>query len=127
VSVQALVLSWVCNLFFVIYSIVQVQGWFQIWTLLYSLVFMNISWEIERLMRVFFVQNRLKLAADRRDAKRKHSNDILVLKDVHKVNMVKLVNEKRLAESEKMQLRSLVSIYGQILKSFFVSIIFDIY
>jgi hypothetical protein len=125
--VQALVLSWVCNLFFVIFSIVQVQGWFQIWTLLYSLVFMNISWEIESLMRVFFVQNRLKLAADCCAAKRKHSNDILVLKDVHKVNMVKLVNEKRLAESEKMQLRSLVSIYGQILKSFFVSIIFDIY
>jgi hypothetical protein len=122
VSVQALVLSWVCNLFFVIYSIVQVQGWFQIWTLLYSLVFMNISWEIERLMRVFFIQNNLKLAADRRDAKRKHSNDILVLKDVHKVNMVKVVNEKRLAESEKVQLRNVVSIYGQILKSFFVGI-----
>jgi hypothetical protein len=81
---------------------------------------MNINLEVERLMRVFFVQTRLMLADDRRDAKRKHSDDI------HKANMVKAIDEKHLAETEKVQLRSSVSVHRQILKVYFVGIIFDI-
>jgi hypothetical protein len=107
--VQALILTWVINFLFLLLSIIHVRGWFQIWTLLYSLVFMNISWEIERLMRVFFVQNKLMLEADRICSNRIYNEDMAVVNEVHQNKMLKASNEKQLVEYEKTQLRSLVN------------------
>jgi hypothetical protein len=68
---------------------------------------MNINWEVERLMRVFFVQNKMMLASNRLSAER----DISVLNNQHQIKLLETLseNEKKLAESEKIQLRSLVS------------------
>jgi hypothetical protein len=78
-----------------------VGGWLQVWSLLSALVFMNMNWEVERLMRVFFVQNKLMLAANRSSIK---------LENLHNINLLKASSEnaKKLAEAEKKQLRSLV-------------------
>jgi hypothetical protein len=100
-SIHALMLSWVFILFFVIFSLVIVEGRLQIWILLSALILMNVNWEVERLMRVFFVQNKLMLAANRSSVE---------LENLHNINLLKASSEnvKKLAEAEKKQLRSLV-------------------
>ena len=58
ISVRALMISWALALFFVVYSIVEVKGWLQSWTILYSILFINISCETERFNRVMFIQSK---------------------------------------------------------------------
>jgi hypothetical protein len=94
---HALLLSWVCIFFFTLFSIVRVRGWLQLWIFFIALILMNMNWEVERLMRVFFVQNKLMSAKVRQN---------IDLGKIHQISL--LENEKKLAETEKIQLRSLV-------------------
>jgi hypothetical protein len=58
-------------------------------------------------MRVFFVQNKMMVASNRLNAER----DTCVLNNQYQMKLLEALseNEKKLAESEKIQLRSLVS------------------
>jgi hypothetical protein len=94
---HALLLSWVCIFFFTLFSIVRVRGWLQLWIFFIALILMNMNWEVERLMRVFFVQNKLMSAKVRQN---------IDLGKIHQISL--LENENKLAETEKIQLRSLV-------------------
>jgi len=110
VSVHALIASWICILFFVIFSMVYVGGRIQAWSLISTIVFMNINWEVERVSRVFFVTNKSMLAANRLSVE---------LENMHQINLLKNLseNERKLADSEKNQLRSLMGNVAHDLKT----------
>ena len=55
VSLTSLALSWCSNVIFVAYCISYAQAGSQLWTLVFSLFFMGITLELERLMRVAFL------------------------------------------------------------------------
>lgn len=55
---QIILLSWVTSTIFVVVSIVYVRGWAELWTALYSLLFLCIIIEVERLMRFSYGQNK---------------------------------------------------------------------
>lgn len=54
---QIILLSWAISTIFVVVSIVHVSGWPELWTALYSLLFLCITVEVERLMRFSYGQN----------------------------------------------------------------------
>ena len=123
ISVEALVICWICVNFFVIYSVVQVEGWLQLWTIVYTLVFMNISYEIEKLMRVTFVQTRAMLDAERSklisDLQIEAEVNLTKLRNRHVLELVEVSaeNERKLREKEIFQLRSLMGNVAHDLKT----------
>ena len=106
ISVEALVICWIATVFFVLYALLEVKGWRQMWTLAYSVIFMNISYEMERSYRVVYDQ-RIKAA---------YSAEIT---ERHKLNMqVKAQSiEAKLREKEDLQLRSLMGNVAHDLKT----------
>jgi signal transduction histidine kinase/CheY-like chemotaxis protein len=106
ISVEALVTCWIATVFFVLYALIEVRGWRQIWTLAYAILFMNISYEMERSYRVLFVQ-RMKVAYSAEVTER------------HKLNMQakSLSIESKLREREALQLRSLMGNVAHDLKT----------
>ena len=53
---QIILLSWAISTIFVVVSIAYVRGWPELWTALYSLLFLCITVEVERLMRFSYAQ-----------------------------------------------------------------------
>ena len=97
VSVHALIISWALVLFFVTYALIELKGWLELWTLLYSIIFINISCEIERCNRLIFIQSKiLARSADFQKANER----ILEQNDAE--------DERKLKEQETLQLRSLM-------------------
>lgn len=78
-----------------------------IWILLYSILFMNINWEVERLQRVLFAQTWEMQAAN--DLKYKQKTDYNISQSTIQRLEESSGNERRVAENEKNQLRSMVS------------------
>jgi hypothetical protein len=64
-SIRVAILQWVISTIFVIVSIAHVNGWLQLWTIVYSVFFLCISCEIERFFRSSFLlhQHALELQA----------------------------------------------------------------
>ena len=54
---HVILLSWLISVSFISASLIHVKGWPELWTLLYSLFFLYLITEIERLMRISFLQN----------------------------------------------------------------------
>jgi hypothetical protein len=106
ISGPAVLICWSLNLFFVIVSAAHVGGFLEIWTILYSILFMNISFMIERLMRVTFVEGRAALAAVTTSIE--HERGLLE---------VSIENERLLKEKEIYQLRSLMGNVAHDLKT----------
>jgi signal transduction histidine kinase/CheY-like chemotaxis protein len=106
ISVEAVVTSWIAIVFFVLYALIEVRGWRQIWTLAYVILFMNISYEMERSYRVLYIQ-RKKVA---------YSTEVT---ERHKVKMREksLSIEAKLKEREALQLRSLMGNVAHDLKT----------
>ena len=123
ITVEALAICWVFVIFFVLYSLIRVEGWIQLWTVLYSIIFINISFEIERLMRVTFVQTRAMLAAERskliRDLQLEAEVNLTKLRNRHELEIVEVSaeNERKLREKENFQLRSLMGNVAHDLKT----------
>ena len=123
VSFEALLLIWLIVICFLIYAFARVEGWLQIWTIAYSLFFMNISYEVERLMRVAFVQTSAMLAAERlkliRDLQREAEVNLTQLRNRHELEIVEVSaeNERKLREKENFQLRSLMGNVAHDLKT----------
>ena len=123
ISFEALIFIWLLVNFFLIFAFVQVDGWLQIWTIIYSLFFMNISFEVERLMRVAFVQTRAMLAAERskliRDLQREAEVNLTQLRNRHELELLEVSaeNERKLREKENFQLRSLMGNVAHDLKT----------
>jgi hypothetical protein len=103
ISVEALTLSWLLIVVFVVYAVVLVNGWFQIWTILYVIIFINISYEFERLMRVSFLHNKEMLTAEaekRRSLKIQQEADteLMTIRSRHQIEISQMSceNEKKL-------------------------------
>jgi hypothetical protein len=111
ISVEALTLSWLLIVVFVVYAIVLVNGWFQIWTILYVIIFINISYEFERLMRVSFLHNKEMLTAEaekRRSLKIQQEADteLMTIRSRHQIEISQMSceNEKKLrCELDELQ------------------------
>lgn len=54
---HVILLGWLISVSFISASLIHVKGWPELWTLLYSLFFLYLITEIERLMRISFLQN----------------------------------------------------------------------
>jgi len=93
----------------VLYSIICVQGWNDIWTLVYITILINIAFEFERWMRISFLrtlatrhEEKIKIeaiVAEQTSAMNSHLNN-------HELYLIGAENEKKLAEAENFQLRS---------------------
>ena len=113
-SVTAVVISYALALATVVFSAVYVQGcWELSWTIFYSLIFINISFEFERWMRISFLQhlrikesdrekNRALLRRQQLEAELTGRNHQLLLADMAEENKMTL------AHAEKRALRSLM-------------------
>ena len=106
VSIQALFLSWAANITFVIIATAHVGGYLELWTIMYSIIFVNISYVIERLMRISFVQSRATIAAVQLSSK--VALDLLELSNE---------NDRKLKAKEMNQLRSLMGNVAHDLKT----------
>ena len=109
-SMEALLFTWLSSLGFVVYSIVYVQGWLQIWTILDALGFMVLSFEFERFLRQSYKQ--FKDVAEAQNDKFRAEADarLSALNNLHRLEVLKLVadNEKKSKELEILQLRGLM-------------------
>lgn len=54
---HVILMSWLISAAFIVASVIYVKGWPELWTILYSLFFLYLVTEIERLMRISFLQN----------------------------------------------------------------------
>lgn len=106
ISVEALIACWIIITFCVLFALYEVRGWPQIWSLVYSGIFMNISYELERSSRVLFVQ-RMQVAYSTEIASRRKAN----------LNDRARLIEIKLHEKEALQLRSLMGNVAHDLKT----------
>ena len=106
ISVSALVVSWVICVTFVIVASIHVGGWLQIWTVLYSSLFIIITFMIERLTHATFLQGQDMVAAC--ELRAKHQLELLELTSE---------SERKLREKEVLQLQSLIGNVAHDLKT----------
>ena len=115
VSMQALLIAWISNIIFVLVATLHVGGWLEAWVIIYSIIFINITYMIERLMRVTFVQSRATIAAVELNSQ--HEFDLLEIStDI----------ERKVKEKEIQQLRSLMGNVAHDLKTPLHSIVADL-
>lgn len=119
VSVYALIFSWIGVVIYVVIAVVHVEGWLQSWTILYSTIFMSISFEIERSVRLAFLRNRDFQLAERKKLSQDAEFSLLTLKNNHEIELLQVSteNEKILREVESYQLRSLMGNVAHDLKT----------
>jgi signal transduction histidine kinase/AmiR/NasT family two-component response regulator len=115
ITLQAVAVQYVFILTATLYCIIHVQGKYEIWTVLYSILFWNIAFEFEYRMRTVFKQ--YKFAKESKDREKKIA-----------VEMAEMAaeNEIRLAEAEKQQLKSLLGNVAHDLKTPLHSITTDL-
>ena len=106
ISVGALVVSWVICVTFVIVASIHVGGWLQIWTVLYSSLFIIVTFMIERLTHATFLQGQDMIAAC--ELRGKHQLELLESSSE---------NERNLREKEIIQLQSLMGNVAHDLKT----------
>lgn len=106
VTAEALTFSWILILIFVLTSSVQVGGLLQVWMIFYSIIFINISVIMERVMRLSFVQRQEML-------------DLAHLRSKYDLQLVEFSaeNERKHKEKEIFQLRSLMGNVAHDLKT----------
>ena len=97
ISIGALIVCWALVVFFVAYALMELNGWLEVWSLLYSIIFMNISCEMERFNRVIFIQS--KVVARSIDCRNSLGR---ILKGKY------AEDERKMKEQETLQLRSLM-------------------
>jgi signal transduction histidine kinase/CheY-like chemotaxis protein len=106
VTAEALTFSWVLILMFVLTSSIQVGGLLQVWMIFYSVIFINISVIMERVMRLSFVQRQEML-------------DLAHLRGKYELQLLEFSaeNERKHKEKEIFQLRSLMGNVAHDLKT----------
>ena len=118
-SAEALLISWLGAIGFVLYSVIYVRGWLQVWIVVYSVAFLTLSFEVERLLRQSYGQGRAMMNAETRKLQAEADAKLFTLNNLHKVELLKVTaeNDKRLRESESLQLRSLMGNVAHDLKT----------
>jgi signal transduction histidine kinase/CheY-like chemotaxis protein len=118
-SAEALLVSWLGSIGFVLYCVIYVKGWVQLWTVLYSMGYLVVSFEVERLLRQSYVQGRDMLNSETLRLQLEADAQLHALSNLHKVELLKVTaeNDKKLRESESLQLRSLMGNVAHDLKT----------
>ena len=118
-SAEALVSCWLATLLFLLYSVNFVRGWSNMWTVLYIISFVNVSFEVERLLRQSYVQGSAMLAAQKEKLRVEADARLSTMINLHKVELLKVTseNDKKLRASESLQLRSLMGNVAHDLKT----------
>ena len=98
VSVQCLALLWSIISASVLYCIIALEAWLQMYSLLYVIVFVNISYEVERLTRVAFLHNKEMLTVERekmQSLKLQQENDtaLMTLHSLHQTEIFEMTSE----------------------------------
>lgn len=129
ITFSATLISYALSFSCVAYSIVHVQGWHELWVLIFIIIFVNIAFEFERWMRVSFlrsleIQREEKIKIEALLAEQTLATE-LALKQ-HELNLIGLENDKKLAEAEKSSLRFLMGNVAHDLKGPLHSISGDI-
>ena len=106
ISIQSLIVCCILGVLFVILACVHVGGLNEAWTVMYSIFFMVLIYNIERLQRTTFVHSQSMLAAVKLNAQ--HEFELLELS---------AENERKLKEKEMYQLRSLMGNVAHDLKT----------
>ena len=94
-------------------SVAFVQGWIQLWTILYALLFLYISCEIERVFRISYLQH-IKftkvLATKREMVQREASLNAQLSKSQRelKIVMQQAEKDKREMEEERVRFRGMI-------------------
>jgi signal transduction histidine kinase len=100
---RTIVFCWVLETAFVTGAIIRVQGWVQIYTILYSFFFLYISYEVERFMRVAYVQTLQVLAQTERERdfeKLRRDREFAAERSRLELHIV-TIQEKQQAEQDK--------------------------
>ena len=118
-SVEALMTCWLVTVILVIYIVSYVKGSEEIWTVLCSIGFMFLSFEVERLLRQSYVQGRAMLHAQKEKLEVEADAKLSAMISVHKVELLEVTseNDKKLRKSECLQLRSLMGNVAHDLKT----------
>ena len=85
ITAEAVLLSWIFTVFFVVFAICQAKAWGQMWTGFYMIIFMNISYEMERFYQTLFTHNKRLLSAFERHGvaqQRLHAQQKLTENDI---------------------------------------------
>lgn len=122
IRITTIILSWAVSTIFIIISIVHVNAYTEIWTILYSLFFLFIMSEIERIMRVSYLQDKKVTFSE---IKRKEASAALKIEQIatekvkYELKIVSLQAEKdkRAIEVERARLRSLIGNVAHDLKT----------
>jgi signal transduction histidine kinase/CheY-like chemotaxis protein len=118
-SAEALLVSWLGSIGFVLYCVIYVKGWLHVWTIVYSVAFLTLSFEVERLLRQSYIQSRAMLNSETQKLQVQADAKLFTLNNLHKVELLKVTaeNDKKLRESESLQLRSLMGNVAHDLKT----------
>jgi signal transduction histidine kinase len=122
VHLHALAAAWVIVAAFVVAALQCVDGWRQLWTLLYLVLVVFISFEYERHSRVTFLESKKASLAEK--AKRIALEEAIeaelqMQQERHRAEMLSLAaaEDKRLADREREQLTALVGNVAHDLKT----------
>ena len=112
-SLDILIFIWIIVVGFLTYSFVIQGAWLDIWSLIQSIMFMNVSIEMERIQRLNFVNTLIssrneRVIAEKKQLERNHQIEIL---------SITAENEKKLIEAESKQMRSLMANVAHDLKT----------
>ena len=118
-SGETLVACWIVTVLFVLYPVIYVKGWLEIWSVIYSVGFMVLSFEVERLLRQSYVQGRAMLHVQKEKLEVEADARLSAMSSLHKVELLKVTseNDKKLRASECLQLRSLMGNVAHDLKT----------
>jgi signal transduction histidine kinase len=122
---KTIILCWIIGIAFVIAAIIFVEGHYHVYTILFSLTFLYIPFEIERFMRISYAQQqelknqvireRLREDKKRIDERERLETDLRDLQSVYEKQ--KMEQEKEAAELECHHLRSLIGNVAHDLKT----------
>jgi signal transduction histidine kinase len=122
---KTIILCWIIGIAFVIAAFIYVRGYYHVYTVLISLFFLYIPFEIERFMRISYSQQqelknqviieRLREDKKRIDERERLEKDLRALQSVYEKQ--KMEQEKKAAELECHHLRSLIGNVAHDLKT----------
>ena len=117
-----IVVSWVATTACVIAAIAIVQGWYQLWTIVYSVFFLYVMCEVERVMRISYLQH-IKYRKGEENWRAVISREQAGLRQLEKLRReLKIVTlqaekDKREMEEERERFRSMVGNVAHDLKT----------
>lgn len=131
VSIQAMFFSWVISVAFVFASVAHVGVWLELWTIMYSVLFLSIGFTYDKFARLIFLES--KRTALIESSRRELLHQIYEAKrsSMQKAHELELVfiqtkDEKKLLDKEREALTALIGNVAHDLKTPLQSFVLDL-